>query len=210
MALLQIAPVQAKPKEETRATEARKDCLSGKYELGITILAELFAETKQSTYVYNQARCYEQNGRPADAINRFREYLRIEKNISPGDKAEVDRHIAECQDVRSEQEKQVAAASAPVPALSASPAHASAPSFPATDPSLAARALPAPGALDLTAKPGPLPTDVPGERRPFYATWWFWTGTAAVVAAGTVTAILIAGHSSGPCDGASLTCQGVK
>jgi len=46
--------------------------------------------------------------------------------------------------------------------------------------------------------------------RPFYKTWWFWTGVGAVVLAGTVTTILLAGRSSSPCDGASLACMGVK
>jgi hypothetical protein len=67
-----------------------------------------------------------------------------------------------------------------------------------------------PAALDLTSKPESTPLDRPNEARPFYKTWWFWTGAVAVVAAGTVTAILIAGRSSSPCDGASLACRGVK
>jgi hypothetical protein len=60
-----------------------------------------------------------------------------------------------------------------------------------------------PVGVDLTATPEAKP------GRPFYATWWFWTAVTAV-AAGTVTAILIARRSDDPCNGAGMQCLGVK
>lgn len=101
--------------QDPRELQARKDCLTGKYESGVALLAQLFAETGNRNFVYNQARCYEQNARAEDAINRFREYLRVAKGISAEDKADVDRHIAECQALQSEQERKVAAVPAPEP-----------------------------------------------------------------------------------------------
>jgi hypothetical protein len=42
----------------------------------VRLLADLFAQTEDMNYVFNQGRCFQQNGRPADAVARFREYLR--------------------------------------------------------------------------------------------------------------------------------------
>jgi hypothetical protein len=90
---------------DPREVQARKDCLTGKYEAGSALLAELFAETANPNFIYNQARCYEQNARPVEAVNRFREYLRIVPNISGEEKAEVERHLAECRSMQAEQEE---------------------------------------------------------------------------------------------------------
>jgi len=91
--------------QDAREIRAREDCLTGRVEPGVTLLAELFAETGNANFVYNQARCYEQNGRAEDAINRFREYLRVAKGIGSDDRADVDRHIAECRALQTEQQR---------------------------------------------------------------------------------------------------------
>jgi hypothetical protein len=69
-------PVCAQTSIEARETEAQRECAAGRYPRGVDILAALFAETHEPTYVYNQGRCYEENGRFAEAITRFREYAR--------------------------------------------------------------------------------------------------------------------------------------
>lgn len=89
---------------DPRETRARADCLSGKYESGVALLADLFTETGNSNFIYNQARCYEQNNRPEEAINRFREYLRVARGISAEDQSDAERHIAECQQFVIEQD----------------------------------------------------------------------------------------------------------
>jgi hypothetical protein len=48
-------------------------------------------------YIYNQARCFEQNHRYDDAISRFREYLKKAPNLSEADRADAENHIADCQ-----------------------------------------------------------------------------------------------------------------
>ena len=48
--------------------QAMKACLSGDYQKGVSILADLFVETGDATYLWNQGRCYEQNHRYEDAI----------------------------------------------------------------------------------------------------------------------------------------------
>jgi len=85
---------------DPRETEARKECLAGRYQTGAELLAQLFAETANPNYVFNQARCFQQNGKFDEAILRFQEYLRIGKDLSADAKAEADRHLAECQAAR--------------------------------------------------------------------------------------------------------------
>jgi hypothetical protein len=82
---------------ESRVRTARMACLSGDHEKGLALLSALFVETRNSTHVYNQGRCFEQNHRWEDAMARFQEYLRISKNLTASEKAETDEHIAECQ-----------------------------------------------------------------------------------------------------------------
>ena len=84
-------------KPATLEKEARKACLSGDYAKGVSILAELFVNTEDATYLYNQGRCYEQNVRYTEAAERFREFLRKAKKIGPSIKADAEKHIAECE-----------------------------------------------------------------------------------------------------------------
>ncbi len=77
---------------------ARKACLTGDYSKGVSILADLFVETKEPVYIFNQARCLEQNRRYEDAIASFEEYLRAgeTKNLAAEDRAAAEKHIADC------------------------------------------------------------------------------------------------------------------
>ena len=51
---------------------AKKACATGDFHKGIDILGDLFVTTNDPNHVYNQGRCYEQNRRLDDAIDRFR------------------------------------------------------------------------------------------------------------------------------------------
>lgn len=128
--------------QDPRVVQARKDCLTGQVESGVALLAEVFVETKNANLVYNQARCYEQNGRAVEAINRFREYLRIAKALTAEERAEVDKHIADCRAMKAEQKD------APAPA----------PDQPSAPPDRAAATgsappLPGPPRVSATAEP---------------------------------------------------------
>ena len=92
---------------EMKEREARKACLSGDYTAGVSILSDLFLDTKVATYLFNQGRCYEQNERYEEAISRFREFLRT----SDVDREIAQTHIAECEALL--QKKQAAASSVP-------------------------------------------------------------------------------------------------
>jgi hypothetical protein len=200
--------------KDPREIKARKDCLTGNPDSGVALLVELFEETHDPNYLYNQARCYEQSARAQDAINRFREYLRVAKNITPQEKAEVDKHIEDCRGVLAEQEqgkeeKTATAAAVSVQSLPVQSTPAQPAQFVPVPPSMPAASTPhmRPGTLDLTDSP----KTNESRSTPIYKTWWFWTGAAAVVAAGTVTAIVLSSRSGvGACDGASLACMGVK
>jgi hypothetical protein len=196
-AMLCASPAFAQKARDPREVQAQKSCLSGKVEEGIALLAELYAETRNTNVIYNQARCYEQNARYANAINSFREYLRVARNITADEKAEVDRHMSECRSLQAEEERKAASDEPPAP-----PARVAAP----TPASAAAGATPA--ALDFSAQAAP-PGGESGSR-PIYKTWWFWTGAAVVVVAGAVTAFFLANRSTDACDGIGLTCRGVK
>jgi hypothetical protein len=113
--LCAAAPARAE-QQDARELEAKKACLANKPDRGIELLAELYAETNDPTYIYNQGRCYQQNGRGADALVRFREYLRKATTLPDADKAEVQRVIAELEAQQEQQRKAEAPVVAPVPA----------------------------------------------------------------------------------------------
>jgi len=91
-----VWPALAKDVDGPERT-ARAACLAGDYATGAKILSELFVDTKDPVYIFDQGRCFEQNRRYDDAIARFQEYLRAGKNLRKADKADAQKHIAECQ-----------------------------------------------------------------------------------------------------------------
>lgn len=110
---------EAAPKSrEQREAEARKACAAGRVEAGIELLAELLTEYSHPNYIYNQGRCYQQNGKAEQAISRFKEYLRAAADIAPAERERVERFIKEL-------EAEVQAAAPPVaPAVPAAPVEA--------------------------------------------------------------------------------------
>jgi hypothetical protein len=58
---------------------------------------DLFIQTGNPVHVFNQGRCYEQNHRWEEALDRFREYLRKEHTLDAHTRSYVDKHIAECE-----------------------------------------------------------------------------------------------------------------
>jgi hypothetical protein len=81
---------------DTQEKTARAACLAGDFQKGVEILSKLFVNSKDPNYIYNQGRCFEQNGRYQDAVTRFKEYLRVGKKISEEDKVETLKHIDDC------------------------------------------------------------------------------------------------------------------
>ena len=104
---------------EARERAARRACLAGDYTKGVSILSDLFLDTKDPNYVYNQGRCLELNGRYEEAILRFHEYLRTATKPSNAEKLGAQKHIADCQGLLAKQKSE---SNAPATALPVSPA----------------------------------------------------------------------------------------
>ncbi len=101
--LLAAAPaVAASHQAQDRA--ARKACLNGDYAKGVSILSDLFIETNDPTYIFNQGRCLEQSRKYDDAVAKFDEYLRADpEKLSPEDKAAAEKHLADCKQKLAEE-----------------------------------------------------------------------------------------------------------
>ena len=202
--------------DTARAKQARQLYKEGHYEDAARVFSSLSIDYPDKlVFTRNLGACYYYLRRPEPALSNLREYLQRSQDITPDDRREVEGWIAEMERLRGQ--------SAPLPTtVRAAPA---VPEVPAGRESASApvekRALPpSPGVT------GPMPTpaegttaltSIPPEReqaangRPLYKKWWLWTGIGAAVAAGTLTAILLATRSgSGPCAGFSPNCFEVK
>ena len=210
------------------AKEATRLFKQGQYEEASQIFARLSVDyPDMEIFERNLGACFYYLGKPEPALSNLRRYLGRRKDIAPDDKAVVDRWIDEMEKLRA----QNAAASAPpappppapvvAPIVTAPPPVAPAPPPKADEPAPAIPAAtsippaiaptpseaPKPAGVDLTSTA--TPSDSTEAGRPFWKTWWFWTG-AVVVVGGAVTAIVLTTRSSDPCSGASMACLGVK
>jgi hypothetical protein len=93
-ALLVGRPAAAPPTAQ-RPRQALAACAAGDVNRGVAILADLFADTRDPGYVFNQGRCYQQNGQLEQAQQRFREYLRLGTAEPPADLARARGFLAE-------------------------------------------------------------------------------------------------------------------
>jgi hypothetical protein len=101
----------------------------------LEIYVKLYAETLHPTYMRNIGRCYQSMGEPDKAIQAFREYLRKAPGLDTKQRAEVDRFIAEMEELkgqrleapRSPPSPGVLPAPGPTPPVFVSPDNATAP-----------------------------------------------------------------------------------
>jgi len=98
--------------EDKRPTDALAACASGDVAKGIGILGQLYAETRNPAYVFNQARCYQKNNKLDEARGAFTEYLRLGTNEPPEDLQRAQGFIKEIDDTLARQR-----ASQPAPVL---------------------------------------------------------------------------------------------
>jgi hypothetical protein len=80
-----IRAALARADDEARNKEALAACDSNQVSKGIEILAGLWVETLNSTYLYNQGRCYQKGGMSREAIGRFNEFIRVAADRPPDD-----------------------------------------------------------------------------------------------------------------------------
>jgi hypothetical protein len=184
---------------ESKERSAKKACLLGDVNKGADILADLYVETNDPVYIYNQGRCFEQNGKDEQAVLRFKEYLRKDSNLG---KADADAVLKKIGELQRASDRHRAPTSALVPETRTPPAEpreAGTQPLTATPPSEPVAAALA----GLGSSQAPLQPE-PEQSPPMYKRWWLWTGIAAVVAGGAVTAVLLTRHSapqSPGCDG---------
>jgi hypothetical protein len=162
-------------KRPVKIKDAQKACLTGDYQKGIELLADLFVETKDPNFIYNQGRCLEQNHRWSDAIDRFREYLRKAKNLNAVEETDAAKHIADCEGyLEKDQHK-------PEPAPVAAPAPVPLPP-PPPEPVRAAAVSPAKSET-VSSSAGPAATSGAGLR---IAGWAAGGAGVAALATGVV------------------------
>ena len=84
--------------------QARKACLTGDYTKGVAILSDLFIDTRDPTYIFNQGRCFEQNRRYDEAIARFDEYLQAGKGqLTAADRSAAEQHISHSKEMLAQE-----------------------------------------------------------------------------------------------------------
>lgn len=140
--LVAASGTQASEGQRANEKAAKKACATGDYRKGVEILAQLYVDTDKPILIFNQGRCYEQNHQWVSAIDRFREYMR---KMPPGsDLGFVEKHIADCERFREQDEPKPALA----PAATQPPPVESPPVVPAMAP-------PPPPVADDTERPAP-------------------------------------------------------
>ena len=151
--------------KDSREARARAACAAGRVDEGVALLAEIAAENGDPNALYNQARCYQENGRSSEALARFKEYRDRVPSLSPAEAAQLDAFIRDLEaDVAAKN-----SAREPPPA----PSTTVAPPPPATPPP----ALEPPPALPL---PPPAPAPQAGRGTRIAAVALALTGAAAL------------------------------
>jgi hypothetical protein len=89
------AAAGAAESHEAREREARKACFTGNVDRGVEILVDLYVETQHPNYIYNQARCFERNGKYDQALLSYEDYLRKAKDIGDAERGQVEKSIAD-------------------------------------------------------------------------------------------------------------------
>jgi hypothetical protein len=106
--------------DESTKRAAKTACLAGDYAKGVALLAELYVDTSDPMYIFNQGRCFEQNGRYEDAVIRFREYQRKNADAGGAPDPQAEKHIGDClalieiQRARTSEQNQAPSAAAAV------------------------------------------------------------------------------------------------
>jgi tetratricopeptide (TPR) repeat protein len=172
--LLLAATPAAAASRQAQERAARKACLNGDYAKGVDILSDLFVDTKDPNYIFNQGRCLEQNRRYEDAIGRFDEYLRAApEQLKPEDKAAAEKHRADCKEKLAEERGTSPAQPAPQP------------SPPAAAPSLVPNPEPSPApSPSIVVEPASQQTPAHGR--------WSGLATAGIITGG-VGVLAVAG-----------------
>lgn len=78
---------------DSREAKARAACAAGRVDEGVALLEEIAAQRDDPNALYNEARCYQQNGRNSEALERFKLYRDRVRNLPPAEAAQLDGFI---------------------------------------------------------------------------------------------------------------------
>jgi tetratricopeptide (TPR) repeat protein len=143
-------------------------------------------------FLFNIGQCYRKLGKKSDALEFFNQYLKK----APADDPNRQQVEARMRDLEAESDGAATATPAhtiaPAPTPSAVPAPVTIPP-PMVPPPVASPPGVQPDGLTFAA---PAPAQAEVSERPFYKTWWLWTGVGVVVA-GAVTVAVLASRGGG-------------
>ena len=189
LACLALSASARAAEKDDAEMQARTHFAAGRYSQALEIYARLYAETFHPTYLHNVARCHQNLRDPDQAIASFREYLRKAKDLTPEQRAAVEGHIAEMEQLQKTRAASGTAA-APPPEPPAPPPVAPLPATPPSPPSTA----PSPTAAPLVGPPTVTTSRADEQDGPaIYTRWWFWTTVGGVAVGGIVAALLLSG-----------------
>ncbi len=176
--------VQAAPKgKDKREIKAREAFSEGRFQDAADLFEKLYADKPHPTYQRNIGRCYQNLQQPDKAINAFRAYLSVGKDISPAERKEVEGYIAEMEALKKKQDDgQAASAAPPLRATTSIPL----PAAPFADASKASTSETA----SLTAEPT---EPSPEPSQPLYKRGWFWAVAGTAVLVGVASGLFAAG-----------------
>jgi hypothetical protein len=215
----------AAPQEDPRPRAALGACGSGDVKKGISILAELYAETRNPSFVFNQARCYQQNGQLEAARQRFSEYLRVGQNEPAEDLRRAQAYVREIDDTLARQPPRPGPIIVTAPAPDPSAREGRARTLRATGVALTVLGLAAVGTgvymslkvqattrdvenrfanMGVVTDPGALQRELSNGGR--YETWqWVSYGIGVAALAGAATTFLVGGFPFSPARSTSET-----
>ena len=196
----------------------------GHYEEAAAHFEAAYTLVQDPGVLFNIAQCYRMGGKLNQALDRYRAFLRKASAGAPN-RNTAEKFVEEIKR-KLDDNKETGPIAPPETAPTKEPALAGL----ATTPALPLAETPAAGSIDAAPAPAtpiavaapplldnpttltstPVAPEQTSIDRPIYKKWWFWTGVGAVVAAGTVTALLLTHRSSSPCSGTGLNCWEVK
>lgn len=112
LACLALPAVALAAAKDSKERVAKTACLAGDMAKGVALLAELYVSTNDAVYLFNQGRCFEQNGKYEEAMVRFREYQQKKADAGSAPDPEAEKHITKCQALLDKQKPATAAPTA--------------------------------------------------------------------------------------------------
>jgi len=195
----------AKSTEQLARDQVRRGTAAfnlGHFDEAVKAYEEAYRLVPDPSLLYNIAQSYRMDHKLEKAMIAYRSFLRNAGSDDPNRRL-AERRVEDLQK-QIDEENAAKAALEPPKASNFPEPKTKSPPIHAQEPAIA----PTPDTPNLVDQPPPPP--IRNASPPFYKKWWFWGAVGGAVAAGTVTAILLASGAKGQCAGESNDCLGVK